>query len=47
MSIAAVNGPNAVVVSGPETDVDQLAELFTQREIRVRKLRVSHAFHSA
>ncbi|QMU69834.1 type I polyketide synthase [Streptacidiphilus sp. P02-A3a] len=46
VGIAAVNGPTAVVVSGTEQAVDAVAEEFTGRGVRARKLRVSHAFHS-
>ncbi|MFE0176327.1 SDR family NAD(P)-dependent oxidoreductase [Streptomyces sp. NPDC059002] len=42
MSIAAVNGPRAVVVSGDEDAVTELAAGFTG----TRRLHVSHAFHS-
>ncbi|HEY1971662.1 MAG TPA: SDR family NAD(P)-dependent oxidoreductase, partial [Pseudonocardia sp.] len=47
VSIAAVNGPAAVVVSGLARAVAAVAEEFTARGVRVRNLRVSHAFHSA
>nr|WP_052433191.1 type I polyketide synthase [Streptacidiphilus carbonis] len=47
VGIAAVNGPEAVVVSGPETEVEALAEELTAMGLRVRRLRVSHAFHSS
>jgi NADPH:quinone reductase-like Zn-dependent oxidoreductase/acyl carrier protein len=47
VSIAAVNAPASVVISGPAAPTGQVAELFTARGRRVRQLRVSHAFHSA
>ncbi len=46
VSIAAVNGPTSVVVSGVEEAVETVAEVFRQRGRRVSRLRVSHAFHS-
>jgi acyl transferase domain-containing protein len=47
VSIAAVNGPAAVVVSGDEDAVRGVAEVFAARGARTRMLRASHAFHSA
>ncbi|MEV5322459.1 SDR family NAD(P)-dependent oxidoreductase [Streptomyces sp. NPDC052687] len=46
VGIAAVNGPQAVVVSGDETAVLAVAEHFRAAGRRVRRLSVSHAFHS-
>ncbi|OBG22024.1 type I polyketide synthase [Mycobacterium sp. 852002-51057_SCH5723018] len=45
-SIAAVNGPNAVVISGAEAAVTSIADLLAQQGKRVHRLTVSHAFHS-
>ncbi|UED87412.1 type I polyketide synthase [Streptomyces profundus] len=44
--IAAVNGPEATVVSGEEAVVVAVAERFAARGVKTRRLRVSHAFHS-
>ncbi len=46
VSIAAVNGPRSVVLSGDEAAVLDLAEKFTADGRKTRRLRVSHAFHS-
>ncbi|WP_437113398.1 SDR family NAD(P)-dependent oxidoreductase, partial [Streptomyces griseoviridis] len=47
VSVAAVNGPTSVVVSGVEAEVDSVADVFREQGRRVSKLRVSHAFHSS
>ncbi|THA71790.1 acyltransferase domain-containing protein [Streptomyces sp. A0958] len=47
VSIAAVNGPRAVVVSGTETAALAVGEHFAALGRRTTRLAVSHAFHSA
>ncbi len=46
-SIAAVNSPNSVVISGAAGPVDAVVERLARDGRRVHRLAVSHAFHSA
>jgi polyketide synthase 12/epothilone polyketide synthase D len=46
VSIAAVNGPEQVVIAGAEEPVQAIAAGFAARGVRTKPLRVSHAFHS-
>ncbi|MFE2679682.1 type I polyketide synthase, partial [Streptomyces hygroscopicus] len=47
VDIAAVNGPVSTVVSGVGAVVEAMAAWWEARGRRVRRLRVSHAFHSS
>ncbi|WP_406208614.1 amino acid adenylation domain-containing protein [Streptomyces sp. NBC_01017] len=46
LSVAAVNGPGQVVISGAEDAVDRALAELKSRGVAARRLRVSHAFHS-
>jgi amino acid adenylation domain-containing protein len=47
LSLAAINGPAACVVSGPVAAVAALERMLEARGVRSRRLHTSHAFHSA
>ncbi|WP_411139330.1 type I polyketide synthase, partial [Streptomyces sp. C10] len=46
VSIAAVNGPNSIVIAGEESAVTDIAGRFESEGRKVKRLQVSHAFHS-
>ena len=46
LALAAVNGPESVVISGVGTAVDVLCRVLEAESIGTRRLTVSHAFHS-
>ncbi|TQM31106.1 type I polyketide synthase [Nocardia bhagyanarayanae] len=46
VSVAAVNAPVAVVISGDEDAVDEIDRRFAEQGRKTSRLRVSHAFHS-
>lgn len=47
LSIAAINGPQLTVISGPVRAVEAAVRLLEAAEIRTKALNVSHAFHSS
>ena len=47
VSVAAVNTPEQVVISGRCERVEQVLGHFEQRGVRTERLQVSHAFHSS
>ncbi|QSQ25804.1 amino acid adenylation domain-containing protein [Pyxidicoccus parkwayensis] len=47
LSLAAVNGPERCVVSGPSAEVEALERELTARGVGVLRLPAGHAFHSA
>ena len=47
VAIAAINSPNLCVASGPHEAVESLEKQLENREVKVRHLHTSHAFHSA
>jgi len=47
LSIAAINAPDRTVVSGPHDAIDALEARLGERDVPCRRLRTSHAFHSA
>ena len=46
VTIAAINGPNNIVISGDTETVQKVAANFEAKGIKVTQLKVSHAFHS-
>ncbi|MFI2652869.1 SDR family NAD(P)-dependent oxidoreductase, partial [Micromonospora fulviviridis] len=46
VDVAAVNGPRSVVLSGPVVELDRIAGECAEKGWRVKRLPVSHAFHS-
>ena len=46
VSIAAINGPQSLVISGARDAIGAICQILDDREIKTKKLKVSHAFHS-
>ncbi|MGX1855745.1 SDR family NAD(P)-dependent oxidoreductase, partial [Streptomyces sp. NPDC055299] len=47
ISLAAINGPTSVVVSGDADALDELVDVCREREVRARRIDVDYASHSA
>ncbi|MFP6613718.1 MAG: beta-ketoacyl synthase N-terminal-like domain-containing protein [Pirellulales bacterium] len=47
VSVAAINGPQQVVISGLREQVNKVATALEQDGVKVQPLRISHAFHSS
>ncbi|MBL0804913.1 acyltransferase domain-containing protein, partial [Streptomyces albidoflavus] len=47
VSVAAVNGPASVVVSGDVQGLDELLARWTEAGVRARRIAVDYASHSA
>lgn len=46
ITIAAINGPDSIVISGTKESVNELLASFEAQKINVRRLAISNAFHS-
>jgi acyl transferase domain-containing protein/acyl carrier protein len=46
VGIAAINGPCSIAVSGDSDAVQELLQSWVKRGVKIKLLRVSHAFHS-
>lgn len=46
VSLAAINGPRSIVISGQADSVHAVVSKLTAQEIKAKPLQVSHAFHS-
>jgi acyl transferase domain-containing protein/NAD(P)-dependent dehydrogenase (short-subunit alcohol dehydrogenase family) len=47
LAVAAINGPGTCVLSGPQVAVAAIEAEFSSRNVPFRRLKTSHAFHSA
>jgi acyl transferase domain-containing protein/acyl carrier protein len=46
VSVAAMNGPRSIVISGKSETVRRISDMLKNEGVKVKKLEVSHAFHS-
>lgn len=47
VSVAAINAPNLCVLSGSDAWIEEISQKLNEKDIPNKKLRTSHAFHSA
>lgn len=47
ISMAAVNGPDNIVISGDDTSIVKAVDYFSSKDVGSHQLKVSHAFHSS
>jgi malonyl CoA-acyl carrier protein transacylase len=47
VSLAAINGPDSIVISGPCQVIDKVVSALEDENIKTKTLKVSHAFHSS
>lgn len=46
VAIAAINGPESIVISGVSTDIAAICDKLAAQGVKTKRLQVSHAFHS-
>ncbi|WP_062053012.1 hybrid non-ribosomal peptide synthetase/type I polyketide synthase [Aquimarina longa] len=46
ITIAAINTPDQIVLSGEKEAIEKITSIFSSQEIKWKRLNVSHAFHS-
>jgi len=46
VTVAAINGPESIVISGESEAIATIKEILEEQEIKTKQLEVSHAFHS-
>ena len=46
VSIAAINGPESIVISGSQLAINEICATLEAQGVKTKKLKVSHAFHS-
>ena len=46
LDLATINAPDLSVVAGDDRTITEVSDTLEKRDIRIRKVRTSHAFHS-